>query len=159
MVISFSEKEMVHVTSPHEDTLVITTEIDGYDVNRVLIDSWSLIDVLFLDALKRMGKNEKDLKKVNFPLMGFASEATYLIEVITLPVYFGEEWNSLTLDVTFIVVDAPASYNTILGRSTLNPHRMVHSTYHQLLKFPTRHGIGVVKGDQPATHNGYVHSV
>lgn len=36
VVISFSEEEMGNVTSPHEDTLVITTEIDEYNVKRVL---------------------------------------------------------------------------------------------------------------------------
>lgn len=53
---------MEHVTCPHDDALVITTEIDGYYVKRALIDSMNLTDVLFLDTLNNMGKSEKDLK-------------------------------------------------------------------------------------------------
>lgn len=33
---------------------------------------------------------------------------------------------------------------------------MIHSTYHQIMKFPTPHGIWAVKGDQPVARNCYV---
>lgn len=64
--ISFFGSEMEHVTFPHEEFLVITSEIDGYDVKWLLIDSGSSTNVLFLDSLKKMGRSEKDLKEVNF---------------------------------------------------------------------------------------------
>lgn len=38
VVISFSKEKMGHVTSHHEDALVITAKIDGYDLKKVLID-------------------------------------------------------------------------------------------------------------------------
>lgn len=92
-------------------------------------------------------------------MMGFASTTTYPVGAIILLIYLGEGWKTLTINITFIVVDASASYNTILGRSTLNPHWMVHSTYHQMMKFLSPHGIGVEKGKQPVVHNCYVHSL
>lgn len=49
--------------------MVMTVEINGYHVKRVLIDSGTSMDVLFLDTFKNMGKNEKDLQRVNFLLM------------------------------------------------------------------------------------------
>lgn len=61
MIISFSKSNMGHVTCPHEDALVITTEINDYYVKRVLIDPGSLTDVFFLSTLKNMGKSENDL--------------------------------------------------------------------------------------------------
>lgn len=106
-----------------------------------------------------MGKREKDLKKVNFALMGFTSITTYPVGVITLWVYLGYEWKTLTIKVTFIVVNAPTSYNSIQGHSTLKLHQMVHSIYHQLMKFQTPHRIGVVRGDKPVARSCYVHSV
>lgn len=60
MVISFSDSEMEHVTFSHDDALVITAVIDGYDMGKVFIDSNNSTDVLFLDALKNMGKSEKE---------------------------------------------------------------------------------------------------
>lgn len=144
-----------HVTHPHEDELVMTVEINGYHVKRVIIDSGTSMDVLFLDTFKNMGKNEKDLQRVNFLLMWFASITTYLVGVITLPVFFGEVWKSLTLSVTFIVVDALTLYNAILGQSNWNLNRIIQSTYHQLLKFLTPHGIGTMGGDQPVANIYY----
>lgn len=107
---------------------------------------------------EKHGKIENDLHKVNFPLLGFTSTPTYLVGVINLPVFLSGGWRSLEINVTFIIVDTPATYNAILGRSTLNPHLMIQSTYHQLLKFLIPHGIGVVKGDQPGARSCYVQS-
>lgn len=36
--------------SPNEDAMVITTEINGFDVERFLVDSGSSTNVLSLDA-------------------------------------------------------------------------------------------------------------
>lgn len=41
-------------------------------------------------------------------MTGFASITTYLVGAITLPVYLGNGWKMLTINVTFIVVDAPS---------------------------------------------------
>lgn len=65
MIISFSESEMGHVTCPHEDALVITAEIDDYDVKKIFTDSGSSTDVPFLNDLRNMGKIKRDLKKMN----------------------------------------------------------------------------------------------
>lgn len=91
--------------------------------------------------------------------MGFSSNATYPVGTITLSLYLGEGWKALTIGVTSIVVITRAFYKAIFGRSTLNSHRILYPTYHQLMKFPTSHGIGVVRGNQPATRNCYMHSV
>lgn len=71
---------------------------------------------------------------------------------ITVPVYIGEGWKALIINVIFIVFDAPASYNTILERSSLNPHRMIYFTYNPIMKFPTPHDIRGIRGDQPMPH-------
>lgn len=79
MVISFLEAQMEHVTCPREDALVITAKIDSYDVKRVLKDSGNSTDILILEALKKIKRLIGDLKKVTIPLMGFASNNTYLV--------------------------------------------------------------------------------
>lgn len=58
---------MDHVISPHDDAMDITVEIKEFDVWSILVDSRSLINILFLVALQSMGKTKKDLKKVDFP--------------------------------------------------------------------------------------------
>lgn len=41
IVISFTEDDMAHVTTLHNDALVITTEFDGCDMKKILIDGGS----------------------------------------------------------------------------------------------------------------------
>jgi hypothetical protein len=61
--------------------------------------------------------------------------------------------------VEFLVVDCPSAYNVIIGRPTLNKLRAVTSTYHLLVRFPTEHGIGELKGDQATARECYFASL
>ena len=45
-------------------------------------------------------------------------------------------------------MDAPLAYNILLGRPSLNAIRVIPSTYHMIIKFPTANGVGMVRGDQ-----------
>ena len=56
----------------------------------------------------------------------------------------------------FLVVDCSSAYNTILGCPTLNSWKVVTSTYHLMIKFPTEYGVGEVRGDQVATRKCYI---
>ena len=38
LALSFSDKDKVKTLQPHDDTLVVTLRIGGYDVKRVLVD-------------------------------------------------------------------------------------------------------------------------
>lgn len=76
IVISFTEDDLSHVTTQHNEAMVITTEVDRCDMKRILIDRSSLTDILFLDAFEKMGISKRDLKQLNFPLIGFAGRAT-----------------------------------------------------------------------------------
>ena len=61
--------------------------------------------------------------------------------------------------VEFLVVDCLSAYNIIIGRPTLNKLRAVTLTYHRLVRFPTKHGIGELKGDQATTRECYFASL
>lgn len=57
--ISFTDEDMKHVTNPHNDMLVITTEINEFDVKRIPVESRSLIFVIFYRCLISYGENEE----------------------------------------------------------------------------------------------------
>ena len=38
LVMGFSDKDKIGTIQPHDDTLVITLRIGGYDVKRVMVD-------------------------------------------------------------------------------------------------------------------------
>ncbi|GAV73922.1 hypothetical protein CFOL_v3_17405 [Cephalotus follicularis] len=57
--------------------------------------------------------------------------------------------------MTFLVVDTPSPYNAIVGRPCLNLLEAIVSTRHLVVKFPTRFGVGEVRGDQQAARQCY----
>lgn len=124
--ISLTHEDMEHVPTPHDDALFITTEINDFNVKRILVDSGSSTYVLFLDVLLVMGKTNKDLKRVHLLWIRFTRRITYPLKAINFLVVLGEVWKTLRTEVTFIVVDAPNSYNTIVRRTTLNLQQNCH---------------------------------
>ncbi|GAV58356.1 hypothetical protein CFOL_v3_01890, partial [Cephalotus follicularis] len=56
----------------------------------------------------------------------------------------------IPVEMTFLVVDTPSPYNAIVGRPGLNLLEAIVSTRHLVAKFPTRFGMGEVRGDQQA---------
>ena len=67
---------------------------------------------------------------------------------MTLTVIVGSYPLQITKQLDFLVVDCSSSYNVIIGRPTLNHWKVATSTYCLKVKFPTKNGIGKVKGDQ-----------
>ncbi|KAG7585759.1 Retrotransposon gag domain [Arabidopsis thaliana x Arabidopsis arenosa] len=74
--ISFDEEETRHLERPHDDALVITLDVANFEVSRILIDTGSSVDLIFLGTLERMGISRADIVGPPSPLVAFTS-ATY----------------------------------------------------------------------------------
>ncbi|RWW05882.1 hypothetical protein BHE74_00045140 [Ensete ventricosum] len=135
----------------HDYALVVTAHIANARVRRIMIDTGSSIDILYLDAFHKLGMTNRDLIPMTSTLTGFTGDAITPVGVVTLPVTFGNEPRTKTLMVHFMVVDLPSVYNVIIGWLTLNviirQLRAIVSTYHRNMKFPTSAGSGETKSD------------
>ena len=40
LILGFSNKDKIGIIQPHDDALVVTLRIGGYDVKRMLVDPW-----------------------------------------------------------------------------------------------------------------------
>ena len=52
LALSFSDKHKVRTLQPHDDALVVTLKIRGYDVKRVLVDQGSGVEIMYLDLFR-----------------------------------------------------------------------------------------------------------
>lgn len=94
---------------------------------------------------------EDRLQPIGASLVGFTEHRLFPLGSITLLVTVGLSSRQVTKEVNFLVVNYPSAYNAILGCPSLNQSREVTSTYHLMMRFPTDHGVGEVKGHQTIT--------
>ncbi|XP_075658841.1 uncharacterized protein LOC142628679 [Castanea sativa] len=123
---------------------------------RVLVDNESSVDILYYPAFQKMGIGRERLIPTNVPLVGFEGTRVYPLGVVTLSVTTREYPQQITKDVVFLVVDCSSAYNAILERPTLNAWKVVTSTYHLMVKFPTEYGVGELHKNQVAARECYV---
>ena len=67
----------------------------------------------------------------------------------------GDSLCQVTTTTRFLVVDAPSTYNMLLGRPSLNAIKAIPSAYHMMIKFPTVSEVGMVRGDQRVARECY----
>ncbi|GAV57847.1 hypothetical protein CFOL_v3_01383 [Cephalotus follicularis] len=154
-VISFSEVDYEGVRIPHDDPVVVTFQVALFTMKRILINSGSSADILYKHAFDQLRMPTDKLRPVKTPLVGFAGEMVHPLGSIDLSVVVGTAPRQTQVQMTFLVVDTPSLYNAIVGRPGLNLMEAIVSTRHLVMKFPTRFGMGEVRGDQQVARQCY----
>ena len=126
LVLGFSNEDKLGTMQPHDDALVVTLRIGGYDVKRVMIDQGSAVEIMYLDLFKGLNLKPKNLTAYNSPLVSFEGKMVIPKGQIRLPVQTGSD----VVEVDFIVVDAFSPYTAIIGKPWLYTLRVVSSTLH-----------------------------
>ncbi|XP_028086960.1 uncharacterized protein LOC114287716 [Camellia sinensis] len=142
--ISFNDSDLVRVTHPYTDPLVIELRVNRFTIERVLIYRGSTSEIMYYKTFFKLGFTDSDLSPADYPLFGFNANREYSLGKITLPVRVGTR----SLDVEFLVVKLHWTYNLIMDRAWLHTMQAVPRTYHQLLRFPTEYGIEQIRSSQ-----------
>lgn len=142
--MGFSDEDKIGTVQPHDDALVITLRIGGYDVKRVMVDQGSAAEIMYPDLFKGLNLRAEDLTPYNSPLVSFEGKTIILRGQVRLPVQAGAE----IVEVDFIVVDAYSPYTAIVARPWLHTLGAVSSTLHQKIKYPSGGKIEEILGDQ-----------
>ena len=71
LTLGFSDEDKAETIQPHDDTLVVTLRIGGYDVRRVPVDQGSAVKIMYPDLFKGLNLKPKDLTAYESPLVSF----------------------------------------------------------------------------------------
>ena len=134
LVLSFTDVDKQGTIQSHDDALVVTLRIGGYDVKRVIVDQGSAVKIMYPDLYKRLGLKPKDLTTYSSPLVSFKGKMVVPKGQIRLLVQTGTD----VVEVDFIMVDAFSPYTAIMGKPWLHSLGAVSSTLHQKVKYPSR---------------------
>ena len=132
-LIGFSDEDKLGTLQPHDDALVVTLRIGGYDLKRVLVNQGSAVEVIYPDLYKGLKLKPEDLSAYDSPLVSFEGKTITPKGMIRLPI----QADSDVVEVDFIVVDAYSPYTTIVARPWLHALGSVSSTLHQKVKYPS----------------------
>ncbi|XP_075654882.1 uncharacterized protein LOC142625055 [Castanea sativa] len=133
-ILGFSEEDKIRTIQPHNDALVVTLRIGGYNVKRVMVDQGSGADIMYPDLFKGLNLRLEDLIVNDSPLISFKGKTVIPKGQIRLPMQSGSE----VVEVDFIVVDAYSPYTAIVARLWLHALGAVSSTLHLKVKFLSR---------------------
>ncbi|XP_028066579.1 uncharacterized protein LOC114269461 [Camellia sinensis] len=108
--ITFDDFDLVGVTFPYIDPLVIELRVNRFTVERVLIDHGSTSEVMYYKTFIKLWLTESDLSLAPYQLFAFNANPEYPLGKITLLVRAG----SGLVNVEFLVVKLPLLYNLIM---------------------------------------------
>ena len=126
LVMGFSDEDKIGTIQPHDDALVITLRIGGYDVKRLMVDQGSTAEIMYPDLYRGLSLRAEDLTPYSSPLVSFEGKVIIPKGQIRLPVQTGAK----TVEVDFIVVNAYSPYTAIVARPWLHTLGAVSSTLH-----------------------------
>ena len=129
--IAFGDEDLEGTIQPHDDALVVTTQISGFLVKRVMVDQESRVDVMYPNLFKGLELKSQDLIKYDMPLVSFDGRVVIPEGQIFLPV----NMEGKKVMMTFIMVSSFSLYMAILGRPWIHAMGAVPSTLHVKVKF------------------------
>ena len=86
LALSFFDEDKVGTLQPHEDALVVTLRIGGFDVKKVLEDQGHDEEIMYPGLFKGLKLRSKDLTCYDSPLIGFDGKIVFPKGQIQLPV-------------------------------------------------------------------------
>ena len=84
-ILGFLETDKIGTFQSYDDTLVVTLQIGGFDIKRVIVDQESGTEIMYPDLYKGLGLKPEDLKKYNSPLVGFDRRIVTPMGMIKFP--------------------------------------------------------------------------
>ncbi|XP_028107825.1 uncharacterized protein LOC114306742 [Camellia sinensis] len=85
-VITFFDRDLARLQSPHNDALVVKLRVKNFDIKRILINQGSSYKIMYYETFKQLKVENIDLAPAISPLVGFDSMLEWPVSKIILPV-------------------------------------------------------------------------
>ena len=144
LVLGFSDEDKLGTVQPHNDALVVTLRIGGYDVKKVMINQGSAAKIMYPGLYKGLSLKPESLTAYSSPLVSFEGKMVVPKGQIRLLMQTGSD----VVEVDFIVVNAFSPYTAIMGRPWLHTLGAVSSSLHQNAKYPFGDQVLEILGSQ-----------
>ena len=144
LTLSFSDEDKIGTIQPHDDTLVVTLRIGGYDMKMVMVDQSSDAEIMYPDLYRGLNSKPENLTTYDSPLASFDGKVVIPRGYIRLSMQASSE----VVEVDFIVVDAYSPYTAIVAKPWFHALRAVSSTLHLKVKYPSGDRIEELVGSQ-----------
>ena len=84
--LGFSDEDKAGTIQPHDDALVVTLKIGGYDMRRMLVNQSSAVEIMYPDLYKELNLKPKDFTAYESPLVSFEGKTVIPKGQIRLPI-------------------------------------------------------------------------
>ena len=143
-ILGFLDEDKARTIQPHDDALVVTLRIGGYDVRRVLVDQSSAVEIMYHNLYKGLNLKPEALTAYESLLVSFEGKTVIPKRQIRLPI----QTDSEIVEVDFVVVDSYSPYTAIVVRPWLHVLGAIFSTLHQKVKYPCEGLVKEILGNQ-----------
>jgi hypothetical protein len=113
----------------HLKALYLKGYINGHLVNKMLVDTGAVVNIMPYSVLHRLGHSVEDLIKTNVTLSDFIGQASEAQGVFNVDLAVG----SKTVTTSFFIVSSKSTYTVLLGRDWIHANCCIPSTMHQCL--------------------------
>jgi len=144
----FTKADLQDVVPHDNDSVVISVVTAERKVDRVLVDQGSSADVMFWTTFNKLQLSPDMLRPYDGCLYSFTGDQVEVRRHLELRTTFTDGTASRTENIKYLIVNTSSTYNTLLGRPTLNRLGAVPSTRHMKKKLPDLAGkVITIKSD------------
>jgi len=156
----FTKTDLRDVVPQNNYPVVISVVTSGRKIHRVLVDQRSSVNVMLWSTFNKLQLSPDQLRPYVGCPYGFAGDQVEVRGHIELRTTFTDGTASRTANISYLVVNAPSTYNILLGRSALNRIRAVASSIHMKMKLRSLEGTAItMKPDQKEAKRCYENSL
>jgi hypothetical protein len=113
----------------HLKALYLKGYINGHPVNKMLVDTGAVVNIMPYSVLPRLGHSVKDLIKTNVTLSDFNGQASEAQGILNVDLTVG----SKTVSTSFFIISSKSTYTVLLERDWIHANCCIPSMMHQCL--------------------------